>query len=318
MLLFTLAVVGCAGVRPGRQAAATEIAPGVFLIPGTFVPGSQPDGNTVIFAAPRGLVVVDSGRHVRHTERILDFASSRRKPIAAVINTHWHLDHTGGNVLLRNRVPAARVYGSSAVHGALAGFLANYAVQLEDAIAKAAEGSDEQQRYRAELGLIRSGKLAPDEVIEDSGQRAVAGRPFSIRLDRNVVTAADLWLIDESTRTVVAGDLITLPVPFFDTACPQRWRDALARLVAADFQRVVPGHGPVMTRANVERYRAAYDNLLACGATESSTEACANNWIVDIGSLLNVAEHEFARRSLAYSIENFLRPGAETAHLCGN
>jgi hypothetical protein len=43
----------------------------IDVITGTFVVGRQPDGNTVIFAAPDGLVVMDTGRHVEHTQQIL-------------------------------------------------------------------------------------------------------------------------------------------------------------------------------------------------------------------------------------------------------
>src|SRR4051794_352511 len=50
---------------PARFApdVATTIASGVDLIAGAFVPGSQPDGNSVVFTGPNGLVVVDTGRH---------------------------------------------------------------------------------------------------------------------------------------------------------------------------------------------------------------------------------------------------------------
>jgi multiple sugar transport system permease protein len=42
--------------------AATEVAPGVTLVPGSFVPGTQPDGNSVVIDAPKGLIVVESWR----------------------------------------------------------------------------------------------------------------------------------------------------------------------------------------------------------------------------------------------------------------
>src|SRR6476646_6318439 len=91
-------------------ASASELAPGVDLIPGRFVAGAQPDGNTVVFAAPDGLVVFDTGRHPEHTQQIVDFASAARKPVVAIVNSHWHLDHVGGNVLLRQKYPSVRVY----------------------------------------------------------------------------------------------------------------------------------------------------------------------------------------------------------------
>jgi glyoxylase-like metal-dependent hydrolase (beta-lactamase superfamily II) len=78
-----------------------EIAPGVTLLRGTMLPERGPDGNTVIFDAPYGLVEVDTGRHARHSDAILAYAKSRGRPVAAIVNTHWHLDHTSGNRRLR-------------------------------------------------------------------------------------------------------------------------------------------------------------------------------------------------------------------------
>ncbi|HVE73219.1 MAG TPA: MBL fold metallo-hydrolase [Thermoanaerobaculia bacterium] len=118
------------------------------VIFGKFVPGSQPDGNSVVFATRDDLVIVDTGRHRAHTQQILDYA--RGKKIAAIVNTHWHLDHIGGNALFGD-VP---VYASGAFFAAREGSLANYAKQLEEMIEKTS--GDEQERYRTELALIRN------------------------------------------------------------------------------------------------------------------------------------------------------------------
>lgn len=285
--LFAVAVV----------AAPVEIAPGVHLLRGAFVPGRQPDGNSIIFTRPGGAVVVDTGRHVEHTRAILDFAKPK-----AVINTHWHLDHIGGNALIRREVPKVRIYASGALNDALAGFLANYAKQLEEMIAKT--GGEEQEGYRTELALIRSGKqLAPDEVI--SGPRTIDG--LEVHLEKDAVTAGDLWIFDPRTKTLVAGDLITLPVPFLDTAKPRAWQEALGRLAAVDFARVVPGHGPVMTREQFTQYRTAYDNLLACAASSRTNEECAGGWLGDVGALVPASEHDYVRAALGYYLDQHLR-----------
>src|SRR4051812_20421758 len=123
------------GLAPG----ASELAPGVDLIPGKFAAGTQPDGNTVVFTTTDGLVVFDTGRHPEHTQQIVDFANAAKKPVVAIVNSHWHLDHVGGNVLLRAKYPGVRVYASSAIEDAMHGFLASYHGQLEDAIKKAGE-----------------------------------------------------------------------------------------------------------------------------------------------------------------------------------
>ena len=99
--------------------AATARKRTLFVIPGTFERGRQPDGNSVILDAPKGLVVIDTGRHKAQQDKILRAAKARGKPIVAIINSHWHLDHTGGNQEIRAVYPGARIIASNAVLGAL-------------------------------------------------------------------------------------------------------------------------------------------------------------------------------------------------------
>lgn len=285
----------CSFVACGALAAPVEkIAKGVYLLRGEFVPGRQPDGNTVIFETREGLVVVDTGRHRAHTKAILDFAGPRK--IKAVVNTHWHLDHVGGNVLLRREVPGVTIYASGAIAEARKTFLANYASQLEQMIARTT--AEEQERFRTELALIQAGDaLAPDEVIAASGTRTIAGRQLRVHLETSAATTGDLWLVDEKTGTLVAGDLVTLPFPFFDTADREGWNSALARIAATKFTRLVPGHGPVLSRAELEQYRRAYANLVKC---RKSKEECKSGWLADAGALVPASQHEFVRQALDY------------------
>ena len=83
-------------IAVGLCAAAAGSEP-YLLIPGTFEKGRQPDGNSIILDAPKGLIVIDTGRHKAQQDKILGAAKARTKPIVAIINSHWHLDHTGGN-----------------------------------------------------------------------------------------------------------------------------------------------------------------------------------------------------------------------------
>src|SRR5262249_52431524 len=136
--------------------AATEVAPGVTLVPGGLVPGSQPDGNSVVLDGPKGLVVVDTGRHPEHTQAILDAARAAKKPIVAVVNTHWHLDHVGGNPMVRHEFPEVRVYASDAIVAARKGFLADYGKQLEELVA-AEPDAEKQKQFKAELAILAAG-----------------------------------------------------------------------------------------------------------------------------------------------------------------
>src|SRR4051812_38629057 len=97
--------------------------PDWHLIPGGFEPGHSPDGNSIFLDAPDGLILVDTGRHPEHQAKLLAYAQARGRPIAAIVNSHWHLDHSGGNAEIRARFPGAAFYASDAIEGALKGFL---------------------------------------------------------------------------------------------------------------------------------------------------------------------------------------------------
>lgn len=291
------------------------VAEGVDLLPGGFVPGEQPDGNTVVFEAPAGLVVIDTGRHSAHAQRILDLAAARSRPIAAIVNTHWHLDHVSGNVALREAWPAAEVHASDAIDAALGGFLARYRAQLQEAIANTADAAQAAQ-WREEVARIDAGpRLRPTLSVTASGRRTIAGRTFELGLSE-AATRGDVRVFDPVTRVLVAGDLVTLPAPFLDTACPARWRDTFAELAATPFEVLVPGHGAPMDREGFNAYRRAFNNLLACAATPTSTRTCVAGWRRDAAPLLSDADRAVVDGMIAYYVQYRLRGPGATAD-CG-
>src|ERR1700730_798929 len=147
-------MLALAGVFYGVCAtAASLIAPGTYLIQGASVANRQPDGNSIIIMAPKGLIVFDTGRHKEHAQQVLDFAREQNRPIAAIINSHWHLDHVGGNPLLRAAFPDSKVYASSAIDAARRGFLADYRAQLVTRLA-AVKDPEAGNAMRAEIALI--------------------------------------------------------------------------------------------------------------------------------------------------------------------
>ena len=294
------------------------VAGGVQLFRGAFVPGAQPDGNTVVLRGRTGLVVVDTGRHPAHTNRVVAWARAQRLPVQAVVNTHWHLDHVGGNVILRREYPALRVWAGNGIEDALTGFLASYRKSLQEQIAAAGGDAARKAPFEAEVALIDAGRtLAPDEVVAAARDVTLAGRKLRLSLETHAATATDVQVYDLATRTLVAGDLVTLPVPFFDTACPQRWQEALGRLAGVDFKTLVPGHGPVMSKADLATYRAAFDGLLSCAKGAATKEQCAEGWIAKIGPLVPPEEHGFTRALIGYYLDAHLRgDAARQAALC--
>lgn len=297
-----------------------EVVSGVWMIPGGILPDRQPDGNSVVFEAPAGLIVVDTGRHSRHREAILALARQRGKPIVAIVNTHWHLDHVSGNPGLRTAYPDLRVYASGAIDGALTGFFPSVAKDsaqyLDDPQVPAAMRED----IRGDLSTIQRGEsLKPDAVITESGRMTLGGRVLQVHLAPDAATAGDLWLYDAQTRVAVLGDLVTLPAPFLDTACPDGWQTALRHVAETPFKVAIPGHGTPMNRPQFFLYRERFEAFMECSRSARSAEDCASHWAEGIQPLLagDPLEPQRARQMAAYYVR-MLRANGGRSKFCNS
>jgi glyoxylase-like metal-dependent hydrolase (beta-lactamase superfamily II) len=87
--------------RPAKAAspgiALTKLGDGLGVVTGA-------GGNVVVLAKPEGLLLVDSGS-AEHATDLLGLLSQQfgAAPIGALFNTHWHLEHTGGNDVIAAR-----------------------------------------------------------------------------------------------------------------------------------------------------------------------------------------------------------------------
>lgn len=286
------------------------------IIPGFFAPGRQPDGNTVILASSDGLIVFDTGRHAAHTDRIIAAAQARGEPVAAIINSHWHLDHVSGNIPLRAAYPAAVVYANgAAMEGALGGFLARGRESNLKLVADPATPPALVDDLRGDIATVEQGALLrPDVSVTRSQPLTLGDRQLQLHTAR-AASEGDIWLYDAREKLIAAGDLVTLPAPFLDTACPELWREALDDMLHARFERLVPGHGREMTRADVVLYRDAFNAFLDCAAGDATAAACADAWAASAAPLLDGASGAKADASAyaTYYVEAVLRAGKTRA-----
>ncbi len=277
------------------------------------LPERGPDGNTVVLVGPAGLVVVDTGRHAWHSDGILAFAAVRRLPIVAIINTHWHLDHSSGNGRVKAAHPAARVYTTTAVSEAIApgGFLARNLIAAFGSPVDPNMPAVRREEREIFIGTMNAADaLRPDVPVDRSGPLIFAGRRLEVRVTKDAVTAADLWIFDEKTGVAVLGDLVTLPAPFFETACPAHWEATLDDVWATPFTLAVPGHGNPMSRAQFDAYRRAFRAFRACVNSETDAKECGAGWTRHARQFVTTeAERREATSYAAYYVDFLRRNG---------
>lgn len=288
-VLFGLALAVATVAWAEEARAPQDLGTGIHLLPGGSYPDRGPDGNTTVIDAPEGLIVVDTGRHVWHSDGILHFAAAAKRPIVAIFNTHWHLDHSSGNGRLKAAFPGARVYTTNAVDRALApgGFLARDLELVKGLLEKPEFSETRKDDFRLFIATMgEQDVLRPDVVLSSSGPMTVAGKALDVHVTDKAVTDADVWLYDRQSGIAVIGDLVTMPVPYFETACPGRWSAALDEVWQTPFKLAIPGHGDPMSREQFNTYRTTFQSFVACVRSDKAVQQCGEVWTNGIVPLM--------------------------------
>jgi len=300
------------GAPTAAPVAAPALPPGYHFIPEQIeYEWQQPDGNTVVIDAPKGLIVIDTGRSPKHVGKILDYAKSKKRPIAAIINTHWHLDHVTGNADIRAIYPA-KVYASDGIEGALQSFLNGPRDRADKMLADPAVVQGiKDQILRGRSRIDNPDTLRPTVVVTKTAPVAIAGRRLEVHLAKFAASEGDVWLYDPKTRIAVAGDLIVDILPYLDTACIDGWKKALIEIERTPFTTVVPGHGAPMDRSRFNQWRTAFTNFVDCGQSTADMGKCIDGWISDAAPFIPKELENAVREGAKFYIRERMRSSPE-------
>jgi cyclase len=210
-------------------------------------------GNVGVLSTDRGALVVDTMTFRVQGSRILELAERLGGgPVQGIVNTNYHSDHTHGNPAF----PA----GTRVV--ATAQKLA-YLKQVDAA-------------YWEDVG---AGTL-PNETFRNEHELTIGDKTVRLIHPGPGHTDGDLVALFVEDKVLHAGDL------FFNGRYPnidleaggsvREWVAAIDRVLQLDFDKVIPGHGPVTDRAGLVAFQTFMRQLAEVGA-----QAARNGWSLD-------------------------------------
>lgn len=190
-------------------------------------------GNVGVLRTADGAVVVDTMSTALQGRRIRELAAQLGGgPVQALINTHWHFDHTHGNP---GFAPGTRVVATARTR--------------EHLLAR------DPAAWRGAAEAL----LPNDTFADDVHELRVGGKTVRCLQPGRGHTDGDLVVLFVEDRVLHAGDLFFHQrYPNIDLAAGgsvREWGDTLDRVLALDFDRVIPGHGTPSDRAGLEQFR---------------------------------------------------------------
>jgi quinoprotein relay system zinc metallohydrolase 2 len=220
-------------IPPQSPLDVREVASGVFVHFGVnalmTAENQGATANVGFVVGNDAVAVIDTGGSLHEGRGLLAaIRNVTTKPIHYVINTHAHPDH---------------VFGNAAFLDATTIFIGHRNLTR----ALALRGSYYLEGFRRSMGTMLDGVelIAPQQAVETNMTLELGNRVLKLRAWAAAHSDSDLTVLDETTGTLFAGDLVFLKhVPVIDGSL-RGWLATLEPLTAIPAKRVVPGHGPM-------------------------------------------------------------------------
>ena len=173
--------------------------------------------------------------------------------ISVVVNSHWHGDHVRGNQVFE---------GASivATRGLIAGPGQERLAGLQQELDTSADAAPELVAAVAEIEL-----RLPDELFDE--RRAFG--PAELLTYGGGHTESDAFLHLADVGVLFAADLVLVRSHgWIGDGDPDAWPSIVDRIAELDFDVLVPGHGEVGGREDVEAFRGYLGDLLAAARAQ--------------------------------------------------
>ena len=233
-LWFSAVACGCAAFSANAQFGSgpsklelIKLQDDLYVIHNEYVPG-----NTTALITNEGVILVDDKFEIDADNIVAMLKTVTNQPIKYVINTHFHGDHSGGNAKLQ-------AGGTLAV-------------------------ASTQARSRM-VAANQSGQ--PDITVEPRGSIHLGGKSAEIYWFGRAHTDGDVVVLFPQNRALAAGDMFTVGegtpqlIDYMGGGSAKEWTATVTKALALDFDTVVPGHGNVVKKADMQAFRASTQRL---------------------------------------------------------
>ena len=253
-------------------------------------------GNITIAVGTDGIIMVDSQFAPMHDKLKAAIAAISNQPIRYVVNTHFHGDHTGGDGAFRK--DGATVVAQENVRSRLLAGTTNGLTGAKTA--PLAEDAVPNKTYKAST------------TVKLKGLTAQIGHPTHAHTD------GDTYVWFKRRNVLSTGDIFSRGnrYPNIDFANGGNIRGMISAVdryikMTNDQTKIVPGHGPLATRADLIEYRRMLGTARERVATlikqgKSEQEAVAANPLKDIGAKLGTNDEQ--NTNFVRVIYNSLKP----------
>jgi len=211
---------------------ATPLRAGLVMLEGS-------GGNIGVLVTPGEKFMVDAGIAVSKDKLSRALTALGPATVRYVVDTHWHWDHTDGNAWLHEA--GAQVIA----HPRTAAYLAR---------------TERVDDWRHSFDALPASGL-PTTLVSKQKRYLVGGEKVDIEAIPPAHTDGDLFVRFRNADVLFVGDTYWNGMyPFIDNehggSIDGMIRAAnLSLKMAGDNTIIVPGHGPIATRADLEMYR---------------------------------------------------------------
>ena len=281
LMLAGLALLAAIGIaRPATPKAEDDfqlvkVADGVYAA--IAKPGGLASGNAGFIVGDSGVLVVDTFfTPVAVEELIAEIGKLTTQPIKYVVNTHYHLDHTGGNQVFAERnvpiIAQENVVKWQTTKNRR--FLpsqddlnkrrADAAKQLSDTPEDQKDKRTQLERQLSRFDVMLSIKLTNPSVTFNSGTlHLYLGNREVIMVTLPGHTGGDTLVYVPDADVVFTGDMgWAKTLPNLVDATVNDWVPSLDKILSYHGgAKFVPGHGEVAGAAEMRDFRDYLDDL---------------------------------------------------------